>query len=82
MSKKVILATPFGISPGTIRRVATSITSSLQLQDVQVRRIEDMPNYKLEKMANSMRSEVARLQRVYERKEALARCIKPYIKVK
>ena len=82
MNRKVVLSTPFGITPGTIRRVATSITSRMQLQDVQVRRIEDMPNYKLERMANSMRSEVARLQRSYERKEALARCIKPYIKVK
>jgi hypothetical protein len=67
--------------PGIVARaIINSPTANYDV--ISCASLSDMPNYRHDKIANLMRSEVGMLSRMSERKEALARCIRPYIKTK
>lgn len=67
--------------PGIVARVIIN-SSTANYDVIRCARLNDMPNYRHDKIANLMRSEVGMLSRMSERNEALARCIRPYIKTK
>ena len=72
------------INGSTANYVARAIinSSTANYDVIRCASLSDMPNYRHDKIANLMRSEVGMLSRISERNEALARCIKPYIKTK
>jgi hypothetical protein len=65
-------------TPGIVARIVIN-ASTANYDVIRCASLNDMPNYRHDKIANLMRSEVGMLSRMSERKEALARCIKPYI---
>lgn len=67
--------------PGIVARAIIN-SSTANYDVIRCASLNDMPNYRHDKIANLMRSEVGMLSRMSERKEALARCIRPYIKTK
>ena len=64
--------------PGIVARAIIN-SSTVNYDVIRCASLSDMPNYRHDKIANLMRSEVGMLSLMSERKEALARCIRPYI---
>lgn len=69
------------LTPGIVARAIIN-ASTLSYNTIRCSNLSNMPNYRHDKIANLMRSEVEMLSRMSERNEAIARCIRPYIKTK
>lgn len=65
-------------TPGIVARAIIN-ASTLSYDSIRCPNLSNMPNYRHDRIANLMRSEVGMLSRMSERNEALARCIRPYI---
>ena len=68
-------------TPGIVARAIIN-ASTLSYDSIRCSNLSNMPNYRHDKIANLMRSEVGMLSRAKEREEALARCVRPYICIK
>lgn len=67
--------------PGIVARAIIN-NSTTNYDVIRCASLSDMPNYRHDTLANLISYEAGMLSRMSERKEALARCIKPYIKIK
>ena len=79
MKRRIVCFTPGMVARAIINASTANYEITTPTSNIT---IHGMPNYRHDKISQLKRSEVAMLARMIERDEALARCIKPYIKTK